>query len=703
MKKLLSLLTALLMLLSFTSTSAESAMESTINLTLDSEAIGSMMQLMGGMTSEEELALVSAVLGMVNQSSAIITAGGTGVAFSLRLKDAEAAEFLINASESGITLTSSMFPGYALAVSPELLRELADTFGLELPALDMAKAMELLIPYGEDISLALEKIMAEAKIEEGTFTPDGTATYTQCRTISLTTHTVLLPARGLVARLQQDKALLQMLEPFLKMAGEGVNLEEQLASALSQLDAMLAQEPAVLAELRLYTNTSDSFLRLESANLGDIAFLLTLRTVAGQDGSSSLMRLTAAEGPVADWDAATRDIRGGLSTDGLVLDGTLDTRTMADGAQTNGSLQILGGELNADLTLDSFAPTDTSQATVTKISLGLGGAAPLAVLQFSTKPVSVAALAEPEGKTTIAVHAGMREKDFVPLITEVIGIGLPRMMIVMTEQMPEVMNTLLTLALSKARESSIVPERSVLEPEAIAVPETGVQVQGATGAPESAVPVQETAGPGKLTVAQASFQVTPYSSYYQGTVYARLVNSGTAPVEFESGTLELLDASGNVIGSEEVYDCYPEVLEPGETGYLYKGISVEAASEPSYIEGYNLTVNGREEITKDVIRLPSSGKYEEIADDYWTSYYLSAAVENESDELLYDAGVVFVLKDAAGNLLYITQGSMYGVGIMPHASVSFRTSLYSDALDYFKANSLVPATVDTIAYTSTYR
>lgn len=703
MKKLLSLLTALLMLLSLTSIAAESAMESTINLTLDSESIGSMMQLLGGMTSEEELAVVSAVLGLINQSSAVITAGGTGVAFSLRLKDAEAADFLINASESGITLTSSLFPGYALAVGPELLKELADTFGLELPALDTAKAMELLIPYGQDISLAIEKIMAEAKIEEGTFTPDGTATYTQCRTISLTTHIVLLPARGLLARLQQDQELLQMLEPFLKMAGEGANLAEQFTSAQSQMDAILSQEPAVLAELHLYTNTSDSFLRLESANLGDMAFLLTLRMASGQNGSSSQMRLTAVEGPVADWDAATRDIRGGQSTDGLVLDGTLDTRAMADGAQTNGSLQILGSELNADLTLDSFAPTDPSQATVTKIGLGLGGAAPLAVLQFSTKPVLSAALAEPEGKTKIAVHAGMSEKDLVPLVAEVIGIGLPRIMIVMTEQMPEVMNTLLTLALSNAKESSIVPEWSVLEPDATAVPEIDAQALEVTESPDNTVPVQEAAGPGKLTVAQASFQVTPYSSYYQGTVYARLVNSGTTPVEFESGNLELLDASGNVIGSEEVYDCYPEVLEPGETGYLYKGISVEAASEPSYIAGYNLTVNGREEITKDVIRLPSSGKYEEIADDYWTSYYLSVAIENESDELLYDTSIVFMLKDAAGNLLYITQGSMYGVGIMPHASVSFRTSLYSDTLDYFKANSLVPATVDTIAYTSTYK
>jgi hypothetical protein len=703
MKKLLSLLTALLMLLSLTGATAESAMEATISLTLDSETIGSMMQLSGGITSEEEMALVSAVLGLVNQSSAVITAGGTDVAYSLRLKDAEAANFLINTSESGITLTSSLFPGYALAVGPELLKELAGSSGLELPVIDTTKAMELLMPYGQDIGLALEKIMAEAKTEEGTFTPDGTAAYTQCRTISLTTHTALLLARGLLARLQQDQELLQMLEPFLKMAGEGANLTEQIASVLTQMDAMLAQEPAVLAELRLYTSTSGSFLRLESANLGDMAFLLTLRTATGQDGSSSQMSLTAVEGPVADWDAATRDIRGGQSTDGLVLDGTLDTRAMADGAQTNGSLQILGGGLNAGLSLDSFAPTDASQATVIKIGLSLGGAAPLAVLQFSTKPAPAAALAEPEGKTKIAVHVGMSDKDFVPLMAEVIGIGLPRIITVMTEQVPEVMNTLLMLALSKAKESSAVPEWSVPESEATAVPEASVPVQGATATPESAVPVEETAGPGKLTVAQASFQVTPYSSYYQGTVYARLVNSGNTPVEFESGTLELLDASGNVIGSEEVNGCYPEVLAPGETGYLYKGVLVEAASEPSYIAGYNLTVNGREEISKDVTRLPSSGKYEEIADAYWTSYYLSVAIENESDELLYDAGVVFALKDAAGNLLYITQGSMYGVGIMPHASVSFRTSLYSDTLDYFKANNLVPATVDTIAYTSTYK
>lgn len=703
MKKFLSLLTAFLMLLSFTGAAAQGAMEATVSLTLDSQITGSMAQLLGGTAGEEEMALVSAVLGLVSKSSAVITMGGTGAAYSLRLNGAQAAGFLINASDSGIMLTSSLFPGYALAVDPELLNELAGSAGLELPALDTAKAMELLIPYGRDIGLAFEKIMDEAGKEEGTFTPDGTAAYTQRRTIYLTTHTALELARGLLARLQQDQEMLQMLEPFLKMAGEEANLAEQLAGALSQMDEMLAGEPAALAEIRLYTNTSGSFLRLESVNLGDMAFLLTLRTDAAQDGSSVLMNLTAAQGPVADWDAAARDIRGGQSTDGLVLDGTLDTRALADGAQTNGSLQILGGELNAGLSLDSYAPTDASQARVTKIGLGAGGAAPLAVLQFSTKPAAASALAQAEGKTKIAVHAGMSEKDFVPLMAEVIGIGLPRILTVMTEQAPEVMNALLTLILSEAGEASAAPKRSIPEPEAIAVLEAGIPAQGTAAAPESAVAAQETAGPGKLTVAQASFQVTPYSNYYQGTVYARLVNSGTAPVEFDSGTLELLDASGNVIGSEEVYGCYPEVLEPGETGYLYKGISVEAALEPSYIAGYNLKVSGREEISKDVTRLPSSGKYEEVADAYWTSSYLSAAVENESDGVLYDANVVFALKDAAGNLLYITQGSMFGVGIMPHTSVNFRTNLYSDTLDYFKANGIVPAAVDTIAYTSAYK
>lgn len=703
MKKFLSLLTAFLMLLSFTGAAAQSAMETTVSLTLDPQTMGSMTQLLGGTAGEEEMALVSAVLGLVSKSSAVITAGGTGLAYSLRLNDAQAAGFLINASESGITLTSSLFPGYALAVDPELLNELAGSAGLELPALDTAKAMELLVPYGQDIGLALDKIMAEAKTEEGTFTPDGIAAYTQCRTVYLTTHTVLLPARGLLARLQQDREMQGMLEPFLNMAGEGANLAEQLSGALSQMDEMLAGEPAALAELRLYTNASGSFLRLESANLGDIAFLLTFRTAAGQDVSSAQMSLTAAQGPVADWDAAARDIRGGQSTQGLALEGTLYTRALADGAQTNGSLQIRGGELNADLSLDSFAPNDANQARVTKIGLGSGGAAPLAVLQLSTKPAPASALAQAEGKTKIAVHAGMSEKDFVPLMAEVIGIGLPRILTVMTEQAPEVMNALMMLALSGAGEAPAASQWSGPESQASEVPEAGVAVQDTQAAPESAVSAQETGGPGKLTVAQASFQVTPYSSYHQGTVYARLVNSGTAPVEFDSGTLELLDASGNVIASEEVYGCFPEVLAPGETGYLFKGISVEAAVEPSYIAGYKLQVKGREEISRDVTRLPSSGKYEEVAEAYWTSSYLTAAVENQTDEPLYDAGVVFALKDAAGDLLYVTQGAMYGVGIMPNTSVNFRTNLYSDTLDYFKANGIVPAAVDTVAYTSAYK
>ena len=40
---------------------------------------------------------------------------------------------------------------------------------------------------------------------------------------------------------------------------------------------------------------------------------------------------------------------------------------------------------------------------------------------------------------------------------------------------------------------------------------------------------------GKLTVAQETFFVLPYSTYYQGVVYAELTNSGDKPVELSGG------------------------------------------------------------------------------------------------------------------------------------------------------------------------
>jgi len=84
---------------------------------------------------------------------------------------------------------------------------------------------------------------------------------------------------------------------------------------------------------------------------------------------------------------------------------------------------------------------------------------------------------------------------------------------------------------------------------------------------------------GKATVTQEAFYVRPFTTYYAGEIYAEITNTGDKPVIFNGGLVELYDANGDAIESQNLYSCYPAILAPGEKGYLYRTITVKEATE----------------------------------------------------------------------------------------------------------------------------
>ena len=158
---------------------------------------------------------------------------------------------------------------------------------------------------------------------------------------------------------------------------------------------------------------------------------------------------------------------------------------------------------------------------------------------------------------------------------------------------------------------------------------------------------------GKMTVKSETFIVLPYLDYHAGYLYAEVENTGDKPVEYTGGLFELFDEEGNSIEAEEPYRCYPAVLGPGETGYLYVYKSVEEATDRSFINDYLLTVTGKGAKGKTVTRYPATAKYEENKTGYWTNYYEIATVTNDTKETCYDFTAVFAARDAEGNLLHV--------------------------------------------------
>ena len=200
---------------------------------------------------------------------------------------------------------------------------------------------------------------------------------------------------------------------------------------------------------------------------------------------------------------------------------------------------------------------------------------------------------------------------------------------------------------------------------------------------------------GKLSVEQENFHVI--SSYWTyGYAYAKVTNAGDKAIKVNAGVLEIYDEAGDVITSSDYLSAYAEYLEPGEYTYvkMYSEITSGKAAD------YTMTLTGKSDNSKHTVRLPVETDLQlGVKDGWWTYDYMYATVTNDTDKPLYGIRVVLALLDAEGNILNIDDESMYDdKALTPGSSMIVRKSISSTFMDYYKANGIVPASVDAIAY-----
>ena len=163
-----------------------------------------------------------------------------------------------------------------------------------------------------------------------------------------------------------------------------------------------------------------------------------------------------------------------------------------------------------------------------------------------------------------------------------------------------------------------------------------------------------------------------------------------------TGVLEIYDEAGDVITSSDYLSAYAEYLEPGEYTYvkMYSEITSGKAAD------YAMTLTGKSDNSKHTVRLPIETDLQlGVKDGWWTYDYMYATVTNDTDKPLYGIRVVLALLDAEGNILNIDDESMYDdKALTPGSSMIVRKSISSTFMDYYKANGIVPASVDAIAY-----
>lgn len=205
---------------------------------------------------------------------------------------------------------------------------------------------------------------------------------------------------------------------------------------------------------------------------------------------------------------------------------------------------------------------------------------------------------------------------------------------------------------------------------------------------------------GKATVTKESFFVRPFLSYHAAEVYAEVTNTGDKPIVFNGGLIELFDAEGNSIESSNVYSCYPPILAPGEVGYIYDTISVDEATEKSFIDDYSLTVTSKGENEKTVTLISSEGSYGEVQRSKYSTDYavVTAMVTNDTKELVQSLRVVFAVYNTADKLLYVTSVEPYNVGLPAGQTIQVQTYVDSRMVEAWAEESLTATSIVTIAY-----
>lgn len=209
---------------------------------------------------------------------------------------------------------------------------------------------------------------------------------------------------------------------------------------------------------------------------------------------------------------------------------------------------------------------------------------------------------------------------------------------------------------------------------------------------------------GKLEVTDEVFySLEPYEGSFYTYIYAQVTNTGDKDVEYNNGLWEIYNADGDTLDSTDWMNCYPDVLKPGETGYVSAYISLDDVTSVEDAADYLLTVSGKSAKENPIVRLPAEVKYVYTKGDWRDYHTLYATVTNDTEATVYNYRVVVAVKNAEGKLVYAEDVMPSYVGILPGTSVEIKLDLSYDSVveKLLEAGTLTFEQLEVIAYVDT--
>lgn len=175
-----------------------------------------------------------------------------------------------------------------------------------------------------------------------------------------------------------------------------------------------------------------------------------------------------------------------------------------------------------------------------------------------------------------------------------------------------------------------------------------------------------------------------------GTIWVQVIvaiqNTGRKDLYLSSGSYDLEDENGRLIASSTMVSAYPNIISPGEIGFMYEETILDTAVDGSLVVQPRLSVK---ESKRENIRFAVTDL--EFSTDILGGLKALGRVENTSNTESSMTYIVIILADESGNPI----GQLFTIlteNLAPGAKVGFEAS------DFSLPDDVMDATVYYIAY-----
>ena len=203
---------------------------------------------------------------------------------------------------------------------------------------------------------------------------------------------------------------------------------------------------------------------------------------------------------------------------------------------------------------------------------------------------------------------------------------------------------------------------------------------------------------GGISTTEETWYVTSHSDDWRVYFYATVKNDSDRAETVNDLLFQIQDQAGATIESTTKYKLYPEVLQPGESGWLVVSQDVKDIADKAEIDHYTLTLTSKGEDDEAADMLDASAEYLKKDEDD-NENMLRAAVTNTGDKDAFEITVAMAARDAEGKLLYVARTATKDIGLAAGNALLVRAEMDSDIVDALKDAGTEVASVDAVAYT----